>query len=68
MADPEQLAVLSKVFEAYCQSHDLTRDADREAAAMRVVALFNSGITTVEGLTEALDNVEIRIPLHRLAG
>jgi hypothetical protein len=58
VADPEQVAVLSEVFEAYCQSRDITEEADRDAAAARILSLFNFGITTIKELNEALDRVD----------
>ena len=65
VVDPEQLALLPKVFEVHCQSHDITGDADREAAAIRALELYNSGITAAEGLTATLDSA-YPYPLPRL--
>jgi hypothetical protein len=58
VVNPKQLAVLSEVFETYCQSRDIIEDADRDAAAARILSLFNLGLTTIRELTEALDSVD----------
>jgi hypothetical protein len=56
-ANPEQLAILTKAFDDYCQAHSIEDDADRESIAFVVMALFDGGATTPGRLKAALDRV-----------
>ena len=55
IANPEQLAVLTRVLDDHCRNIGLAEDhPEREALAHRVMALFNNGILDIEDLKQAL--------------
>jgi hypothetical protein len=55
IANPEQLAVLTKMLDDHCRNIGLAEGhPEREALAHRVMALFNNGILDIEDLTQAL--------------
>ena len=56
-ATPGHLAIMTKVFDDYCQAHRIADDADRESIAFVVMTLFGSGATTARKLEAALDRV-----------
>jgi hypothetical protein len=55
IANPEQLAVLTRVLDDHCRNIGLAEDhPERETLAHRVMALFNNGILDIEDLKQAL--------------
>jgi hypothetical protein len=66
-ANPEQLAILTKAFDDYCQAHSIAEDADRESVAFVVMALFGGGATTPRRLKAALDRLG-RVQQDNFAG
>ena len=56
IADPEQLSVLCKVLDGYCRRAGLVSNSpEREDIAHRILALYDLGIVTEDGLADALD-------------
>jgi hypothetical protein len=60
IASPEQLAVLRAAVNNHCDLRNITDPVERENIAYLVMALFNDGSTTLEGLTVALAKVAAR--------
>jgi hypothetical protein len=53
---PEQLAVLSKILDDYCQNSGIERSSpDHEDASYLLMALFEKGAQTAEELQAALE-------------
>ena len=59
VADPTQLAILTKALNDYCEKHPVAcgRKDDRERIAIRVISLFQRGIEDLERLTAELERV-----------
>jgi hypothetical protein len=54
-ADPQQLAILTRVLDERCKEIGLTKDdPEREALAYRVMTLFQQGVLSVDDLKRAL--------------
>jgi hypothetical protein len=54
IADPEQLSVLTRVFEGHCQAHGIGDGSGKDEAARLVMALFRNGASTAQELTAGL--------------
>lgn len=56
-ANSAQLAELTKILDDYCQKAGLQNDRDaRDALALRIMSLFESGIDDLQEITRALDS------------
>lgn len=44
VADPAEIAILSKAVSDYCEKHKIARVDDREQIAIKVMDLFGQGI------------------------
>ncbi|WP_036242125.1 hypothetical protein [Mesorhizobium sp. STM 4661] len=56
-ADSAQLRELTKILDDYCQKAGLQNDRDaREALALRIMNVFESGIDDLHEITKALDS------------
>jgi hypothetical protein len=56
VANPQQLTVLSKVLDGYCRRAAIVSNSlEREDIAIRILAYYDLGIVTEDGLTDALD-------------
>lgn len=53
-ANPEQLAVMTEVFEDHCLQHNIVEEYARTDAAQLVILLFDGGARTVEELKARL--------------
>ena len=54
IASPEQLAVLRRALDEHCLEIGTEDDLVRELIAARIIVLFSSGVSTLEGLKHAL--------------
>ena len=52
--NPEQLAVMTEVFEDHCLQNDIVEEYARTDAAQLVILLFDGGARTVEELKARL--------------
>ena len=52
--NPEQLAVMTEVFEDHCLQHNIVDEYARTDAAQLVILLFDGGARTVEELKAGL--------------
>ena len=56
IADPQQLSILCKVLDGYCQRYGIGENSpERENIASKLLALYDLGIVTEDGLADALD-------------
>ena len=55
VADPAQLAILTKALNDYCARHRITCQQERERIAIKVMSLFGRGIEDLERLTTELE-------------
>ena len=53
-ANPEQLAVMTEVFEDHCLQHNIVEEYARTDAAQLVILLIDGGARTVEELKARL--------------
>ncbi len=59
IVDPDKLAALSRLFEAYCAENGIGPDhPDRNRIAHRIMALFTAGVSTVDQLASALKDAD----------
>ena len=61
IANPEQLAVLSRALDEYCHARGITDELGRDNAASMVMSVFSSGSSTLEELKAALAATSDRI-------
>ncbi len=54
IAGPEQLSVLTKVFEEHCRAHGIVDGAGKDDVARLIMSLFRNGASTTEELTAGL--------------
>ena len=55
IANPEELAIMTEAFEAYCLQHSIVDKHVRTDTAQIVIFLFQGGANTVDELKVALD-------------
>lgn len=55
MANPQQLSLMCKVLDVYCQRFGIESALERDGIAARILALYDLGIVTEDGLVDALD-------------
>jgi hypothetical protein len=53
-ANPDQIKVMVRVLEAYCNHAGITSEAEREAIGAQIVALFELGLKREDELMAAL--------------
>lgn len=54
-ADPEQIALISAVLDAYCEENGIaTGTTEQDAIAHRILFLFGTGVTDKEQLSAML--------------
>jgi hypothetical protein len=56
IAEPAQLAILTKAFSDHCLAFDIS-ESERDMIAKLVMSLFNSGATSAEELKAGLHGV-----------
>lgn len=54
VASPRQVAMLTRVLDAYCSDHGIPDGLDREAAGVKILTLFNGGHRTARAILTAL--------------
>jgi hypothetical protein len=54
IAEPEQLSVLTKVFEEHCRARGIADAPGKNDAACLLMSLFRNGASTAEELTAGL--------------
>ena len=56
IADPQQLSILCKVLDSYCQRYGIGEHSpERQNIASKLLELYNLGIVTEDGFADALD-------------
>ena len=60
IADPEQLGVLRQALDQYCLAHDITRGDERHHIATLIVRLFGRGLSSVDEIVPALEEIVAR--------
>ena len=60
IADPEQLAALTQALDRYCDARHITNEQDRENLAYLIMDLFGRGLTSVEEIVSALEEMGSR--------
>lgn len=57
VADPDQLAILTKALNEYCAKHRIICQQERERIAIKVVCLFQRGVDDPGQLAAELERV-----------
>ncbi|MDQ6432502.1 hypothetical protein RB623_00365 [Mesorhizobium sp. LHD-90] len=57
MADPAELAVLTRALDDYCAKHGIDKGPDRDDIAIRVMDLFRQGVIDPTKLSDGLDHM-----------
>ena len=60
IADPAQLGALRQALDQYCLAHDITRRGERHHIAMLVIRLFGRGLSSVDEIVPALEEIVVR--------
>jgi hypothetical protein len=56
IANPEQLSILGKVLDVYCQRAGIVADSpERRDIAARILLFYDLGFDTEDGLADALE-------------
>ena len=56
-ANPEQLAIMTEVFDSHCLTHNVVDATDRAQIAIIVTMLFEGGATTAHELKLGLERL-----------
>ena len=65
VANPQQLTILCKVLDGYCRRAAIVSNSlEREDIATRILAYYDLGIVTEDGLADALDG---KMDVHQQA-
>ncbi|TGT70976.1 hypothetical protein EN802_22010 [bacterium M00.F.Ca.ET.159.01.1.1] len=55
VADPVQLAILTKALNDYCAKHRVICEQERERIAIKILSLFGRGVDDPDRLATALE-------------
>jgi hypothetical protein len=55
--NPEQLAIMTEVFDGHCLTHNVVDETDRAQVAILVTMLFEGGATTAHELKVGLERL-----------